>query len=1237
MVPDERVPPTLRTRAWTPAQVAGITTTGHSLLVSAAAGSGKTAMLATRCAYLVCDAPKTCDVDELLVVTFTEAAAAEMKGRIHHALRARMEAGSDERLRRQLALIDHAQVSTLHSFCAKLLRQHFHEVGLDPAFEVLDGDEAALLRREVARELFDDRYELDTTGDFHRFVDAYGEGEDAPLIRRVIDCHEMLESLVDPAAWIDAARRQIAETAEGPLEDSRLGNDLASLLTRQLENLTRQCQKAGERLQPLGRFPAYVNALAELAKIVQHVHDLLRDEGLDTLVEFLATLTIPNLPSIKGDVPNKEAAKEIVSSVKTQITRGWWRSVLRFTAAEWQDGLARIRPHAEVFLKFVDEFGARYRQGKDAARSVDFSDLERFTLRVLRDDRKPGLMPTPAARVYHRRFKHVLVDEYQDINEVQDAILSLLSRECAWGEKGQDGNLFCVGDVKQSIYRFRLAEAHRFLERQELFRQKARPRRGELIDLQSNFRSRKPLLDAINGVFERLMTAEAADIEYDRTHRLHAGLDYPQPKVHQFAGAPIEMHLLPDDLSATEDEENGDVQTPPDSELDRTEREAVLVAQRIRALMGLDGGTPMQVTEKDAAGNWVHRPIRFRDIVVLLRAMRYKAEQFAAILRRHGIPVHSQSSTGFFEAMEVRDMLALLSLLDNQGQDLPLAAVLRSPIAGMPEPENCLARIRLAYPENEPQSVPFHEALVRYSTERDDELAARLRDFLDDLTRWRRLARLRPLADLIWTIYHETGYLAFCSGLHGGEQRAANLMYLHERAGQFGSFHRQGLARFLRFLENLKDEADLGQPSVASEADDVVRVMSIHRAKGLEFPVVFLPDVGKGINLQDCNGTILFDRKAGLGLSVVDEERMVRYPSLASTLVRTRLKQQALAEELRVLYVAMTRAKEHLVLVGTCAPDRHEKWRSRWSHHAGALPADDILAARSLLDWLGPAAAAAEGAGREIIHVTSHAAAEVGSWETESAGRVTPLTERQRALAELRPLSESPAIDGAQSIIRRLNFRYGYRPFTEIGAADSVTARGKQRAAATAESVAKRLARPAFLAGSSADPTEIGTATHLVLQHLDFRGREDLDRQIESLIDRRLILPAQAALVDRPSVMWMLESEIGRMLREHSDLLRREIAVYFAAAPDPAPPEASCDPLDRVMVRGRLDVLIPAPDGAIILDYKTDDVSADTMAARAESYAGQMRQYRDAIAQITGMPVARTALVFLKPRLVSWL
>ena len=1227
------VPPTMLTSKWTPEQLRGIQTTGKSLLVSAAAGSGKTSVLAERCVHLVCDAPQPCDVNELLVVTFTESAALGMRQRIAAALSDRIERGGSPRLAQQLALVDQAQISTLHSFCHRLLRQHFQQAALDPSFRVLDGDEALLTRRETARALFDDSYELDSDRSFHRLIDAYGDGNDAPVLRQILHAHELLTSVLDPVGWMNHARRSIAEAARDPIDLSEMGCDLLMVVRQGLQTMFRRCAEAKEQTRRLG-CPAYCDYLDGLAQIIRHWTHVFFESGLDALCEAVKDLDWKQykLPKQPGDDSRVAAGKAAVESVRKPMKEGDWRSLLRFTSEQWRTGMKAVIPHANAFLDLLERFQKRYEHAKGAARAVDFADLERMALGILRDGPAGMLDPSAIARSYHREFVHVLVDEYQDINQVQDAILRLISRECVQSER-MPGNLFCVGDVKQSIYRFRLAEPRQFLAREDAFRDDGEI--GEVIDLQANFRSRGRLLDALNDFFGRLMIGDATEIEYDDSHALRAGKIYPNDK-RCFTGAPIELHILPDKIESVSNEGE---ETP--EELDRTEREAQLIAARIREIIGNDTAHGMHVMH-DGPDGLQSKPACYGDIVILLRAMRYKAEQFARVLRQSDISVYAQSGSGFFASVEVQDVLALLNVLDNQRQDIPLAALLRSPLAKMPEPESNLARIRLAYPSGV-QGMAFHEAVFRYAIEQRNELADWLNKFFKELQKWRDAAHRRPLADVLWQIYQQTGYLTFVSGLQDGPQRAANLIELYERAAQFGNFQHQGLSRFLNFLHALREEADPAPAAVAIEAQNVVRIMSVHRAKGLEFPIVFLPDLGKQINLSDSRGHILLDRAGGLGMSVVDEQKQCRYPSLGLCLVKERLRRLALAEELRVLYVAATRAREHLIMIGTCSKKTEDQWAADWAGQDCKLPADVVLSARTMLDWIGPIEAMTAGTREPLFERM-----EMGDGIALAAGPKRPdsaPTPIQKAIARLDALPFPPASSPrAKAALERISYVDPYRSYGNVTASIAVTAVTEQASKEVRDSSPtpgalrtdniSRLATPRFLADRSiGSATDKGTATHLVLQHLNFIGllsATDIELQIQAMVKHRIMTSAEAKWVDLSAVLWFVKSELGILMGENASKVRHEMSVYFPIAPKrPQGVVVSDDPMDRVMVRGRLDALIALPHGSIIIDYKTDSIPPLLVPSRAESYRPQLQAYREAIERITNKPVLRTSLVFL--------
>lgn len=1237
-------------RQWTPEQQDAITSLNTSLLVSAAAGSGKTAVLAERCVRLVCDKPR-CNISSLLVVTFTDTAASEMKSRIESALRDRLATTPhDTHLRRQFALLDHIHCSTLHSFCNRLLRQHFSHLGLDPDFRIMDADEATLLRLEIVRDLFADSYDRKDSMPFCRFIDAYGGSrDDESLMSLVIDTHAMLSSLVDPLTWIDRSLARITHAAQKPLEASELGLEFLAIVRSRLADLHQDTHAAIAAISRIKGFDSYVAYLQSLSSTLARWTTTLEQNGYDALVSQVAQTNLDRLPSIRANTPGKEAAHQIVSTIQKQFKQGPFINSLRFTSQELQDGLRSIAPHAKVFLDLVLDFDRRFRKQKKSLRALDFSDLERFTLQLLSEGNEKGkqpqqLRPSPIARLLHKQFHHVLVDEYQDINELQDAILSLASHECLAPDLPP--NLFAVGDVKQSIYRFRLAEPQRFLTRADHYRLPNPV--GRLIHLQNNFRSRGPLLDALNQLFERLMVGDATEITYDETHRLRPSASFPtaDKTTPSFTGSPIELHFLP---AAIDTDENDGSEI---LELERTEREALLVARRIEDLLGRHGHPRMNVADRQPGRPIQLRPIECRDIVILLRATRYHADAYADILRRHQIPVYNAGGSGYFDSTEIHDVLALLRLLDNQQQDIPMASVLRSPLAGLPSPDDALAQIRLASPQSplaaNPTPLPFATAVMQYAADKDDPIAAAIRSFLKRLAHWRTLASHRPVADLIWTIYEDTGLLTFCSGLPNGQQRCANLIHLYERARQFGTFSRQGLYRFIRFLETLKEETDPAPPSELSEAENVVRIMSVHKSKGLEFPVVILPSLGKRINFQSCNGNIVADRHAFLGLSAIDERKQIRYPSLASTIIAERLRQQTLAEELRILYVAMTRAKEHLILVGATNPKNPLAWSQKYASHIGPLPADTILSAKNALDWLGPLAVPLSKPQPPYIQNHNHPQEEIQEWLTPPAARRDAPADVS-SFAQLNPLTPTPSPNPiASDVIARLQYQYPHQPFTTLQAATSVANLTKQTTQAASptlqpsavpplenqKSTIENLLRlPTFLQDSPAplSPTQRGEAVHLFLRHLDF-ANNDLQFQLASFLDRRLLTTAQSQSIDLAQVAWFLATTVGQLLQQHARSLLRELPLTCSLPPEQFNAPPSSDPLDRVMLRGRIDLLLPDTRGFVLIDYKTDTIPPRFVAHRAEQYRPQIRFYRAAIEKITRRAVHTAHLVFLSPR-----
>ncbi len=1247
---------------WTAEQRLAIETIGRNVLVSAAAGSGKTAVLAERCAHLLCH--HGCSVDQLLVVTFTEAAASEMRVRIAQSLRRRLGTSRAGRwAQRQLTLLDGAQISTMHAFCRTIIRDHFTEAGVDPGSAIADASEAALLQRETIEALFDELYGLsddELAVGFRRLVDDYGLGSDEPIADFVIRLHAFVHSLPDSHAWLMEAARRVDPNSPD-------GIDVAAVrrgqLVRELEAFVADAARLACSVRETSRrWARYADAMDQDQAAVQSWLETLRTSGSSDAVNAVMDEVnafkfspAPRVPAAERDEDpaGKDRAHALLNGLRDRIKRRVRPKLCSFSLDELREGLAAITPYTRTLVDLTNVFTDRYDARKRENALLDFNDLERLAFNVLaaKDDRTS---PSDAARTLRARFVHVLVDEVQDISPLQDAILRLVSRED--GGDGS-GNLFAVGDIKQSIYRFRLAEPTILADRIGAYGTDSDDGK-ELLYLRNNFRSRAHVLDAINALFARLMSHEFAGIDYDTNARLvHPDpSDDPAPQ-----GPTVECHVLAkgpvpgggDESPASEDD------SPADWEA--IEREALLIGRCISALTGTDGrSAPMRIKERAGDPAAPPRKITCRDIVILLRAPRRKTDALLRVLRRMGVPAYADAGGGYFETVEVRDVLSLLDVLDNRQQDIPLAAVLRSPVLG---PGDGLSDADLVTIRGIDRGIPFHEAVVKYACAGEsDSLRARLTEKLQAVDDYRTAAGRQPLADVLWRIFEETGYLSYVSGLPGGLQRRANLLKLHERARQFGRFARQGLHRFLRFIEQLTKEGhDFGVAPTVSEADDVVRIMSIHKAKGLEFPVVILADLGKQWNRGDARGDMIHERGAKIGLRVVDPDHGIKYPSIAHQLVAEEIERESMAEELRLLYVALTRARERLILVGTADLDKVEQVRQSPTTD-GPLPATTLASANSPLDWIIHALAAqpkgnvtwsASGGGTPpLFAVCRHTADDISAWsmpEEVAAQRRSAFA----SYAALAPLSDGEPVaddETVERVIARMTAVYDAAGMTTVPAVVAASEMKRRfdllrepddRRRSLVEAATK-WERPAFLEGvatAGAGGAERGTATHLILEHLDLSrscSADGLRRQIDEMVAAGVLAAVEAEMVPLDAVAWFLDSDLGRRMREEPGAVQRE--VMFVTRVEPQQYDSGLEPIDArdtILVRGIIDCLIHAPDGLEIIDYKTDDVTAAQVPDRAAAYVRQLEMYARAVGAIWKRPVIAKRLVFLTPRVIQ--
>ncbi|MHC4064835.1 MAG: helicase-exonuclease AddAB subunit AddA, partial [Planctomycetota bacterium] len=1154
--------------------------------------------------------------------------------RILEAIRERISRRPEDLyLRNQAALIDTAQISTLHAFCLWMLRRCFSQAGIDPTAPILDEDEAQLLRSETLETVFTELYTADTEPGrgFVRLVGDYGLGRDTGLAEVVLKLADFLRSLPHPRQWLDLVRSAVGASADDTVAGYQelVGTEmmrqrahveqLADYVERDLPEWTFYGQKVRDYAEALTRWSQSGD------------WDALRDE---IAALEITTRGAPRLAkgATDDESAGRDAARSLLDDVRKRLFGKQLRPLVRFSETEMHRGLTDTAPYLDTLIELVGQFDARYTRAKKAMDVLDFADLERGAYDLLRDENDlPGI--SVVAREFHTRFAHVLVDEFQDINPLQDAILKLSSRE---SDPDRDDNLFCVGDVKQSIYRFRLAEPQVFQSRVE--NADRDDSTAVCVGLQENFRSDPYLIDGINLLFERLMSREMGGVAYDESARLRPGLQ----RARHTAPAPVELHLLQRRLEPRqqEDEEQRYVDPTDPASWQVIEREAYLIGTRIRELrrsgMTVDG-----------------RPPQWRDIAVLLRAPAHTAAPMVEILGRMGIPSCTPVGSPLLASTEVRDVLALLTVLDNPQQDIPLASVLRSGVAGLSFTEDDLVAMRCLDRE-----VPFHEAVRRYRSEGDDaDLGLRLGQLLDRLARWRRDARRRPLADVLWNIYRQSGYLAYVGGLARGQTRRANLLALHERARQFGGFQKQGLHRFLRFIESLESSGrDLAAAPPTGQAQDVVTIMSIHRSKGLEFPVVFVADLAHRFNLDDARGDIIFDRRLGLGLRVVDPQRLIKYPSILHKRVARSIEANTRDEELRILYVALTRACQRLILVGSTDLQGVVRDRELSRRSSGAVSPLTLASAGTPLDWIIPALAAAppesvqwpdkEPAGQSgdppLHRVEFHTEDEMADWHLETSTGVAE-NPALAAAARLKPLpAEEPRsaddFDDA-AVLDRLDYPYPHLAASSVRAALAVSEAKRAADPFTDEHqpTGQPYYRPSFdppavLAEKAPrlTPQERGTLTHRVLQLWNFA--EPIEQALQRLVDAGRLTAEQPGIIDSDALTWFADTPLGRRIRDAGGAYRREFLFISAESADLFDPalEGTCD--ERVLVRGIADGVLTDSQGLEIVDFKTDALSPDAVAARADGYRLQMQLYARAVARIWRRPVTRCWLIFLAPR-----
>ena len=1148
----------------TASQQAAIDTRGCAVLVSAGAGSGKTRVLTERLMSYITDPRSPADIDSFLIITYTRAAAGELRGRITEELSRRLSNDPhNTRLRRQSALIRRAQIGTIHSFCADLLRENCEAAKLSPDFKILDEERADSMRQSCLDRVLEDAYAgIENDPDFQLLADTVGEGrDDSALAELILELHTKMQCHAFPAAWAEKQTEALSET-HADAGDTVWGQELLNWLARLAAHWSRELDAL---IAAMREHPAIHAAYAEHYEgIAAQVREIGRSVPLGwDKVSALLPLSVPRLPTLKNS-PDEELT-DYLKKRRTACIDDFKSAGKLFAnpSETLLKDMADTAPAMRALLKLTLDFDKAYAKDKQSRGLVDYSDLEHKAAALLMNS---DGTPTVLAARLSRRYTEVMVDEYQDVSRVQDAIFSAVS----------DGGkrLFLVGDVKQSIYRFRLADPAIFNEKYKAY---AEPDSGaKRILLRENFRSRREVLDAANAVFSCCMSETLGDVDYDADAALVHGAVYYEGEVPR---PELLLYELPE--------------SDPEDSPDKTALEAAFTARQIRALVRSGA------TVTDGAGT---RPMDYGDIAILLRSPGKTGGVYREALMNLGIPVGSAQGSGFFETPEVSLVLNMLTVMDNPHKDIPLIAVLRSAAFGFTPDE-------LSFIRASDRDADFYTAL-----EAAGETDGKCRDFLALLAALRAEATDLSAAETVWLVIERLDLLALCSAMDDGVRRRENLMALAELAEGFESTGYRGLHRLSLWLQALANKGQ--EPNIAPGTGRAVQIISIHRSKGLEYPVVFLCEAARRFNTRERSATVLVHPVLGLGPRVVDLQNRVRYPSLARLAIAKRQAREDQSEEMRLLYVALTRAKERLFVVGACKNADKTLEKAAALAHPPIAP-ETLMGASNYLSWL-LCACLADGEEHFKIHVC------------RDGDEIVPTAE---AIHEAVPADP----EAAKELERRLAFVYPHQAAVELPSKVTATElKGRYERDPDAADLLKpkswSFRMPTLGEGERGlTATEKGVATHLVLQYMDFAkaaSRAGIRAEVERLCAARFLSKREAEAVNTAAIERLFRSELGkRMLRAEKPL--REFRFSLLLDADRLYPGAEGE---QLLLQGVVDCCLEENGELVIIDYKTDSVrTEEEIEERADLYRGQLLAYAEALSRIFRKPVKEGVLFFLAP------
>ena len=1238
---------------WTEEQKQAIYEKNNNILVAAAAGSGKTAVLVERIINKVIN--ENVDIDKILVVTFTNAAASEMRERILDAIYKKLEENPDSvNLQRQITLLNKASICTIHSFCLDVIRNNFYEIDISSNFRIGDTAEVEMIKQDVLEELFEQKYMENDKG-FIKLIETYTDYRgDEKLQDIILGIYKYIQSNPFPEKWLNEKVNEFNVNIDDDISNTIWGKII-------LEHVKDEINSMIMKLEKIKNDTLRFTELDKFSTVLQEDINNLRSINLsswDLAYENMNSLKWSKWPvDKKVTIDLKNEAKDIRDSIKKEFSK----NILKYSSKDANEDILKMYKILVEVKKIILEFSENFALKKKEKNIIDFNDIEHFALKILTNENGES---TEVAKKYRESFEEILIDEYQDSNLVQENILTSISR---------GNNIFMVGDVKQSIYKFRQARPELFLDKYENYDVKSGLKVesiGEKIQLFKNFRSRKNVLDITNLVFEDIMSKKLGNVEYNDEEYLNYGANYPEPENDVMHSGIAELHIIDlkekeEDIYKDEGQNNKEENTEKNNSESNDENneetqeriedavlEARFVANKIQELLNSD----YHVYDRKKG----YRKIKAKDICVLLRATSVLAPIYEKEISEKGIAVFSDSSSTYLESMEVQTIMSLLKVIDNPMQDIPLITVLRSNIFGFTD--NDLIEIRLV-----DKKCTFYEAMLKSRMNVENSLRHKIDFVIERLNKWKAEEEYTPLNEFIWKLYLDTGFYNYVTLLPNGNLRQANLKLLFEKAKQYEKVSFKGLFSFINFIDKVKtSSSDMSAAKIVGENDDVVRIMSIHKSKGLEFPVVFLSSTGKKFNMQDLNTPILIHQDIGFGPQFIDSETRVEYPSLAKEAIKIKLREETISEEMRVLYVALTRAKEKLIITGMSkdiekALKDKDKLLEMYQKkdvfndkkELEKLNSNLVGKYSSYLDWLELVYEYnKENNINEIIELNTYnkndLISEFSNDDLEELNMVEKIKEEIKEKENRIDHEEEQKY--REELLEKLKWRYGYTRSSKIPTKTSVTKLKELEAENTEldiddlvdmarnnkESKIKEMnqkhtmlsAKPRFMEEiQKLNSAQKGTLMHLCVQLLDEKKEyslEELKDFVNDLQNRNIISEIEAKSVNIQVLYKYTKSELWNELKLAKEIHKEE-PFYINIDANTIFDDAEDD--ETILVQGIIDLYYIDKDGKLILvDYKTDYVPDGDVSKLEEKYKVQLELYKKALEDALGRKVDKAMI-----------